>query len=883
MIITFGLHVGAWHGPGEKARLAEPVLGRPALLGLLETHLGLTAPPVTAAARVAAYLVALRQAANPNRFYTGSLGVDEIGTAARLLDWRDEWMLAGWDGKARAGWTGRVADMAAVEGFARMRVPAGEGERLAAVSQRLKVRRTPIERVVLLDPLAAWPARWQDVLLQLGAVEARVPAPQAEGDLGCLQAGCLAAVAQGKLPQLGPLADDGSVTVLRALTCETAEHWLADRCRSHPQASRLLVSEDQGSSVDDTLRVHGLPACGFDDPSTLRPGVQALALALEMLWDPVEPQRVLDFLTHPINPIRSKALRAELAAAFAGQPGIGGGAWAEAREAMTSRWPDEAQETLAAVAFWLEAPRWGRQAGAPLQEVIQRVERLRERSASMSATYVEQANTDLAQPWRAALNHCCNVLEALQMLQAQEVKTISARALQQIVSQAAGAGAAGVAVAEAGCLASASTPAACAVECADEVVWWMPARPQLPRALPWLRAELDALASANVRLRDPAQEMASMMGQWVRPVLAARKRLLLVLPPAGAEEHPAWQLLRTMVPDMPVVHIENDLLRSGHGSIVSQRPLPAHRAVWKLDPNAAWRTVFQVPSRQASQSYTSLERQFNNPALAVLRDAAALRAGTMLSIAEWALVGTLAHRLVEKLFAQPGALDWQQAQVDAWFDANVPDLLQREGMPLLAPGRGMRLQQFKMTARSAIARLLELLRAAGAKTVRTEVSVSGQLATIALDGSIDLWVELPQGTATIDMKWARSKKYRERLVNGDFLQLAIYSHLAQQNKASPPVAVGYFTFIDATLTTTSPGVFPGARVVDPNGDVNVPQLLLSATASWDWRVQQWKAGDVELVCGPDDAQKPPAGCLPLRDISNQGSEYQVLYGQWEQA
>ena len=71
-------------------------------------------------------------------------------------------------------------------------------------------------------------------------------------------------------------------------------------------------------------------------------------------------------------------------------------------------------------------------------------------------------------------------------------------------------------------------PAACVVEAADEVVWWMPGKPQLPAVSPWVGEELSQLAAAGMHMADPAAEMAAMMAQWVRPILAARKQLVLM-------------------------------------------------------------------------------------------------------------------------------------------------------------------------------------------------------------------------------------------------------------------------------------------------------------------------------------------------------------------
>ena len=125
MHITFGLDLDACQGPSPEDNLARPVVGRLGMLSLLETWLGLAAPEVGHARRVAVYLGALRQADGPQRFYHRSLAADDVGTAAHLLDWRDTWALAGWAGHAGEdapqrlrGLAGRLRAAGRLEGLA---------------------------------------------------------------------------------------------------------------------------------------------------------------------------------------------------------------------------------------------------------------------------------------------------------------------------------------------------------------------------------------------------------------------------------------------------------------------------------------------------------------------------------------------------------------------------------------------------------------------------------------------------------------------------------------------------------------------------------------------------------------------------------------------
>ena len=880
MKITFSLHAGAWQGPGVAAKLGEPVLSPPAFLGLLEVQLGLSGPPVVSAKRTAALLVALRAADTPERFFHRSLQADEMGTASALLGWRDEWFCAGWDGKSCDGWPTRLSDMAAVEAAAAGRIGIGEGERLALVAERLGKRRVPIEKVFVLEPLSAFSARWRTVLEQLPVEIVPPQQPQATGDLGAVQQRCLAAAVKGILAPLDALVADGSIAVMRPLTVEIAEHWLSNQYHTSPDVSRLIVCDEPaiGASLDETLKATGAPSCGYSESSSLRPTVQALPLALETLWDPIEPARLLDFLMHPVGPL-PVGIRRRLGRAFASEPGIGGRAWSHVRNEIRKELEPEADRNVTA---WLEDTRYDRRAGAPLELVLTRVTALRGALQARLLKVIESSGVGAAD-LRSAIAQCSAVMDALSELRTSAADLVKPRLLEQLIAQATADATNTLAIAEVGCLPSAVSEAACAIESADEVIWWMPGSPKLPTTHPWLQMELDALKGVGVELLDPVDEMAAKMSLWIRPLLAARKRLVLVLPPEGAELHPAWQLMSLIAPQLSVTVMEED---SAGKVAVDYQELASAVGIWKFDPGAKWRGAFPAPTRREAQSYSSLEIAFNNPALAVLQDAASLRGSNMFALEQDnRLLGTLAHRLVQLLLEDPATLSWSQKQVENWFGPTADELLRTEGMPLLAPGSSMQLAQFKAAALSGIVSLLGYLTEAGVKRVEAEHPLEGRLGALVLRGDTDLLLHLNGDvTAALDLKWSRAARYRDKLQDGDFLQLALYAHMVEHETGVSPVAVGYFTFLDGSLSTLTPGVFgDNARVISPKDGETAARLVKGAQASWEWRVQQWQAGQIEVIWeglepGPS---APPDGCLPIRSLGPWYLDFARLFGQPE--
>ena len=90
------------------------------------------------------------EASSPDRFFHRSFEIDPVNVARTLLDWREQWYEAGWDGTFPDDAPARLADMAAVEAIAKGRVPPTHGERLQRIAEVLKERRTQFERVELL-------------------------------------------------------------------------------------------------------------------------------------------------------------------------------------------------------------------------------------------------------------------------------------------------------------------------------------------------------------------------------------------------------------------------------------------------------------------------------------------------------------------------------------------------------------------------------------------------------------------------------------------------------------------------------------------------------------------------------------------------------------
>lgn len=99
MRIRLGLHLDGERGESLASHLDAITCGPLGMVTILETQLGLLRSEVSHADRVVQYRDALRCLDAPQRFYAASFAADELGTAATLLRWRDQWFLNGWSGE----------------------------------------------------------------------------------------------------------------------------------------------------------------------------------------------------------------------------------------------------------------------------------------------------------------------------------------------------------------------------------------------------------------------------------------------------------------------------------------------------------------------------------------------------------------------------------------------------------------------------------------------------------------------------------------------------------------------------------------------------------------------------------------------------------------
>ena len=873
--ITFGNHLDGQRAASPTDSLGVSVVGPLGFLNILETQLGLLKLHPSQAERIVQYRDCLQKLDSEQRFYHRSFATDPLGTAACLLDWRDQWILHGWDGTMVAESPKRLLDLTDVEALASTAVSLNIGQRLQVVQSALQHRKPDIALIQLVDPIEIFPLRWRTVLAALpivgpvGLVDAG--GGTAIGFLGALQQQLLATTTGQPLAKIA-WQDDDSVVVVQAETPTLADHWLATQLAT--DRPTLLVTGGDGARLDAQLAAARLPRQGLKETSAFRPALQVLPLALELLWTPLNYAALMQFLTHPVCPIPGYARR-RLAEKVADAPGIGGDYWHRTLARIDEHYgEDKAPQIREQITTWIEHTRFPSDAGAALDLVIERVARL----ADFFRLRLGEVDTARRLAFHAGYGQCKSCLDSLKELRDQGTTTIRPRQLQKLVVQATANGSDNpLWPAEVGAGQLVNHPGA-VIEPVERVIWAPLSKPVLPGSDPWSASELRALKRAGVDLPSVSDRLDWIAANWLRPVMAAREQLILVLPPPGEEVHPLWQMIGAVVEQPRVLSLEI-LLSSGGETLAPVTPvrLPAPKRWWQLPEDIA------IGSR-AKESFSSLEKLLFNPYHWLLQYPAKLQPSRIVSLGgDFRMLGNLAHGLIEQYFLHPDALSMSATDFDNWYADAFNTLVDQEGAIFRTPGRGADLEGFRYRLHQSMRNLSEQVAKAGMVEVVPEQALSGHFPGGELAGSADLVMRNGRGErAIVDMKWAGSKKFPEKLQQNRHLQLAIYAELLRQETGQWP-SVAYYILDKARFFVPDDRAFPDADVVPSADGENTAQLWQRFIATWRWRVAQIQAGQFEVALDgipADEASEPPEDAMAMETLNATYNDYRTLAG-WE--
>ncbi len=894
MIIRFGLDFDRMLPEEPQSRLGFVIVGPAGFLSILETHLGLESPFVSPATRLVQYRECLRRLDTTTRFYHKSFQIDELSVAKTLLSWRDHWYEAGWDGTMPENAGERLKDMAEIEKVAMEEVHPSFGERLQAAENLLDKRRTQIQQVELIDAFEDIPYLWQRIIAKFKYTELNIdkhkPSAESNSDLLSLQK-MLHKLNQKEntTPAQFNMKADGSVVILNAGSKEVSARLVAEYLKINDQEWRSAVlTGKNGFIFDESIESIDAARCGFQKPSNWRPVLQVLPIALMLLWEPLDPLVLLQFLTHPIAPI-PKRIRSRLAEMVIESPGIGSKKWQRTLEALIEiereKHKADAKQinTLKEeIDYWLMCPRFDPDLGVQTGTLAERCAKISRWLSTMERVTEDESMQTL---FISAQRQANDITMALDKLSDYGLDRIDRQQLERLFNQVSGQGSMIIdKFSECNHVLASDIPATF-IQKYDEIIWLDFSMIDMPKAYPWFQEELSSLKESGIFLQSIDDKLHYLAKTWIRPIMAAKKRIVFVLHESDEEHHPLWDQIITCSRGWIELDAEELLQKGEHlstlfikGTPIKHRPLPPHVRWWSLKDS-------KLLNKREVESYSSLDDFIKSPYQWVLKHKAKLYAGDLAEMPSGnQLKGTLVHRLFEDFFSDHK--NWSKltkATIICWLKTKLPVLLEQEGSTLLGFGKVMEREEFNEIAERALLSLIKHLKKAKVGEVVTEKFEKGHFEGGKLIGFIDmLLIDSNSNEIVLDIKYSGLRYRAEDLRNNNHFQLATYAHLRKENsKKTRWPDQAYFIIDNAMLLAQNNKAFPSALVFAPDTGETVEDLWKKFQITWKWRRKQLDSGKIEITVAGTESDTdsiPPHDGLTIEEYNDRFNDYKALTG-----
>ncbi|MGH1336226.1 MAG: PD-(D/E)XK nuclease family protein [Aureispira sp.] len=907
MILQFGLDLEERCSPKEITipEAVQQAVGVNGLMAYLEKHLGMRNPDRQDYLRFEQYRQILRVHAQryPDAFYTASFEADEIATASALLQRRDELFLSGWNFFYEEALPVRLKTLAQIEALVQSGDPVilndGFAERYERVLKALQDFPLPLEKIYLNEPLELLPPHLQylfSALEQVGVVvEERPITPTVqEGDLQNLQNALL------KKPyNKRQIQADGSLIIIKAKRETYAAEYWAKVFKNNPTYRPVCIIPNKNRALDNSLIQEGLPSLGIASESIARPTLQILKLVSTFLWKPIDPYKILEFVSLPNTPIHKRLSRG-IAKTMAQKPGLFSGSWnamvgqffgdyeeeiAERSGAEKEQLQTEKDKIQEAYRFWFNRRRYDTTQAVPKSEVVELyryVANWAQQQEEDNKKIIDNLQKSINRPstphdevkkqkrYKEDLQNALPALEALRIQSGNLVQVLEAlpeqdRALpflrlERLVRTINEPAAVRFRAEELGHLPYVHQASAI-VRSVPQVFWWNFVHAERETGFArWYPKEREYLAAQGLILETPAQENARFLWQRMQPMLQAQERLVLVMPQyiEGNEQlpHPLWGDLCAALGEDELAAITVDLDQNPTSTFLAQwYDLPQFLSL-PAAPLSKPKPYFQLPKgnhvQQAErESFSSIDSLLYYPYQWVFRYQIKFSRAAMLSVVnERRLEGNIAHRLLEGLFTEikESGTHWAKQEVQDWIDDRAQDLLEREGAVLLMYGQEAKRIGLIYKVQQAAWALVLTIQNNGWQIYGIEHPIAGVVANRPLTGIADLVLEKKEGKekAIVDLKWGGKTFHKDKIKNGEDLQLVIYSKLLDGEEWAH---TAYFIIESATLLARNRLAFDNAEIITPADEqfqATHERIWNSIEKTYEWRMQQVEQGQIEV-------------------------------------
>ncbi len=871
MTIFFGLEFDDQVYPSATEQPTTVYLGPKRLLQWLETQFGLVGyANNNDYLRVEQYrqAIVLHLKETPTPFYKKSFEADPFGTATTLLAWRDELVcLSTYDAEEKK-WISffqfpkknspiRLQVLWEIDVFFKQKqnyLSFGYADRVAQVMDYLQ--KYPIENVEISfnEPVELLPNYIQLLLEKLDKKsfnalknKAHLSPTLSASDLGKFQA----ALQGTKGEQL--VTADGSLLLLHSKRETDAAAFLAKILAQNRDFKPVCFIPEKSLTLDQALVQEGLPSMGLSSSSSARPILQLLKLVTTFLWNPIDPYKILEFVSMQVKPLENR-LAAAIAQQIAQRPGLQGEGWQTMMriyfEELDERIANETTQLKRAdveaqYAFWFDRRRYDMGRPAPKAPMIEIFEYL--------GKWAHQKYSDDTNKLSSLLvlaEQADRVRELLEILPESYLSQLELERVVRTIYEPSPVVFEATAVQH---LPYIHRNSALAVP-TENLLWWNFTGGETSHFFsPWYKEEITFLAQKGIVLDTPVQKNQRQLWQRIQPVLQTTQRLILVEPRwiegEEQEEHPLMGDLRATF-DKQLSKIAFDLDctadRERLETFFSTPLYNVHPAKGLAHAPAFLNFDKKDLDVRDRESLTSLENLVYFPYQWLFRYKSKLNNSAILSVAkDKTLMGNLAHRCFELMFRQDVSA-WRKADIDDWLQRNFRPLLLREGATLMMYGKETEREMFLNRLRYAAWSLISMIQRNGWRIKASEQVLEGTFCDTPIKGIADLVLERHDKLAIVDLKWSGGTYRQNLLRNEEDLQLVLYSNLVTKGQGWATTA--YFIIESGRMIARTTEAFAEAMPVSPTVSTDEVQTRIfeRMKASYLWRKNQLAEGFLEI-------------------------------------
>ncbi|MBP7274025.1 MAG: PD-(D/E)XK nuclease family protein, partial [Saprospiraceae bacterium] len=823
MKLIFGLHLDEQsNAPNYLQNEEHIIIGEKRFLPYLEECLGIELIDDAGYMRLLSYRNVLSHFSNqqPDVFYAKSFEADAMATTTKVLHLRDELCLAGWEFNYVESQLPRLKTLTEIEQLL-TDFPIGFPERFWAVHSKIQQANFPFETILLNEPLKLLPKHWQQLFATLKHsginIQELLNAQHQDSETTNLQ------LLQKNLAQQKFIKreakSDSSIIILRGEREADIATFIAQFALQNSDFQPFCIIPEKNRILDDAFSKAQIPTMGLLSSSAARPSLQLLKLATAFFWYPIDPYKILEFLTTPLKPIADDLAKV-IAEQFAQRPGLEDNLnyfvaqFLKEAESENNRDISTLQNQYN---FWFEnRKRYHINSVIPIEEATAVYNEILRWAQE---TFLNNSMLHSVGSLSVQAKKLVDILMSLSETQSH----ISSLELERVVRTVYEPTPIQFEEAQNGHFSFVYHPSAIIAE-TDTVLWWnFTQTPNSPFFMTWYPDEIAYFEKNNIFLNQPETENERLNWQRIRPILLAKKQLIIALPDKvnGEAVHPNMLIdnIKAIYGDsFRALQFDIDTL-TGNDFLFEHKKLPA-KINYTICEKRTVQPFINLPSGKAiatfdTHHFTALETLLYYPHQWVFKYKAKLRKSPILSIVkEHTLKGNLAHRFLEFLLKTPSVTTMSPAAIKDWVQQHQY-ILQWEGAPLLMFGKEPERAAFLNKVKNASIKLVAALQKNNWTIFATEYDINGTFSGVQMKGKADIVLVRDKEKAILDVKWSGIVKRKELLKNEEDLQLALYAQLLDAEHL-PHTA--FFIIEDGNIYARSDTAFHQAIVNDKKED-----------------------------------------------------------------